>query len=122
MLIAQFGTCPQEARAMAKPGQPATDAGFGLEEKHLWGTLTTVGAAFDPDCQRAQESGNVSGGQVFVGRTTLPGRYLGYYQNVADAVRGRADVLVTPEIARDGLRVIELARRSHDEGRTVSWS
>lgn len=38
------------------------------------------------------------------------------------AVRGEAEVLVEPETARDGLRVIELERQSHNEGHTVPWS
>ena len=53
---------------------------------------------------------------------TLPGYYCGYYENVVDAIRGRAEVEVKPEEARDGLRVIELARESYEKGCTVAWS
>jgi len=53
---------------------------------------------------------------------SMPGWYRGYYENVADAIRGRADIMVDPQTARDGLRVIELARESHEKGYTMPWS
>lgn len=113
----QFGTDPQEARAMASPGQPATDPSFGLEDESIWGTLSTT-APFD---EAHQVLDPASG--LYVGRyPSLPGWYRGYYENVAAAVRGEAEVFVRPESVRDGLRVIELARQSHVEGRTVSWA
>jgi predicted dehydrogenase len=61
--------------------------------------------------------------QKYIGKyPSLPGWYRGYYENVADAIRGRAEINVTPETARDGLRVIELARESHVKGSTIPWS
>ncbi|KAK0751632.1 oxidoreductase [Schizothecium vesticola] len=113
----KFGTDPQEARAIAAPGQPATDPSFGLEDESIWGTLSTT-SPFD---EAHQVLDPASG--LYVGRfPSLPGWYRGYYENVAAAVRGEAEVFVRPETARDGLRVIELARQSHAEGRTVSWA
>lgn len=53
---------------------------------------------------------------------SFQGRYRGYYENVAAAILGREEVYVKPETARDGLRVIELARESHEKGCTVAWS
>jgi predicted dehydrogenase len=53
---------------------------------------------------------------------SLPGSYRAYYENVVDAIRGREKIMVDPQTARDGLRVIELARESHEKGRTVPWS
>ncbi|KAL1868439.1 hypothetical protein VTK73DRAFT_3647 [Phialemonium thermophilum] len=128
----KFGTCPQEARAIASPGQPAVDPNFGVEDPRIWGTLTTVGPApFDASAQAPVDATppiatSVVGGQVFAGRyPSLPGWYRGYYENVADVVRGRRpreELAVQPQTARDGLRVIELARESHRTGRTVPWS
>jgi len=113
----QFGTDPQEGQAIAAPGQPATSLGFGVEDERIWGTLTTTtefdakSQRFDQDCKK------------YIGRyPSLPGWYRGYYDNVAAAIRGREEVFVKPETARDGLRIIELARESHEEGRTVAWS
>lgn len=116
----KFGTDPQEARAVAAPGQPATDPRFGVEDERLWGELTTKHqeAPFDPRCQTWDPDAG-----LYVGRyPSLPGSYRGYYENVVDAIRGRAELGVRPETARDGLRVIELARQSHEEGITVPWS
>jgi len=41
---------------------------------------------------------------------------------VVAAIRGTAEVVVKPETARDGLRIIELARESHEKKITVPWS
>lgn len=113
----QFGTCPQEAKAIAAPGQPASDPNYGVEDERIWGTLTTIDE-FDPASQKLDDDT-----KQYVGKyPSLPGWYRGYYENVVDAIRGRAEVCVKPETARDGLRVIELARESHITGTTVQWS
>lgn len=113
----KFGSCPQEAKAIAAPGQPAVESGFGVEDERIWGTLTTT-QEFDTESQKLDE-----GSGLYVGRyPSLPGWYRGYYENVVDAIRGKAEICVTPETARDGLRVIELARESHEKGCTIPWS
>lgn len=53
---------------------------------------------------------------------TVAGRWRGFYENLADAVGGKAELAVKADESRDGLRVIELARQSHEEGRTVPFS
>lgn len=108
---------PQEARTIAAPGKPADDPDFGKEDEHAWGTLTTT-TAFSGAQQGLDEATGLHVGKY----PSLPGSYKEYYENVVDAVRGKAEVKVTPEIARDGLKVIEFARQSHEEGRTISWS
>ncbi|OAA65852.1 NAD(P)-binding domain protein [Niveomyces insectorum RCEF 264] len=113
-----FGTCPQEARAMAAPGQPADDPSFGVEDAAIWGTLTTKDRAFDPAVQTLDAATGYYAGSY----PSLPGSYRGYYENLAAAIRGTAEIAVTPESSRDGIRLIELARRSHDTGATVPWS
>jgi len=45
----------------------------------------------------------------------------GYYEDVVKAVRG-GEVAVDPRDSRDGIRVMELARVSHEKGETVPWS
>ncbi|KAK1757825.1 hypothetical protein QBC47DRAFT_377055 [Echria macrotheca] len=113
----KFGSDPQEARALASPCHPASDPGYGLEPQEIWGTLTTTDE-FDPDHQVLDEASG-----LYVGKfPSLPGWYRGYYENVVRAIRGEEEVYVRPEESRDGLRVIELARQSFDEGRTVAWS
>ena len=49
----------------------------------------------------------------------LPGRWLGYYEAMAAAVRDEGPVPVDPADARAGLRLIEAARASAAEGRTI---
>jgi scyllo-inositol 2-dehydrogenase (NADP+) len=49
----------------------------------------------------------------------MPGAYETFYRDAAAAVRGVGDVPVTAEDSRDTIRVIELARRSSEQGRAV---
>jgi predicted dehydrogenase len=53
---------------------------------------------------------------------SLPGWYRGYYENLVEAIRGIAKPDVDPATARDGIRIIELARESHTKGATVPFS
>jgi scyllo-inositol 2-dehydrogenase (NADP+) len=50
----------------------------------------------------------------------VPGNYAAFYAGVAAAIRGTAPVPVRPEAARDVVAMIELARRSAFEGRTLA--
>lgn len=98
----KYGLDPQEDSL--KQGLSPTIANWGREPQTEWGRLNTEinGLHFD--------------GQV----ETLPGNYLAYYQNVSDAISGQAALSVTPEAARDTIRLIEMARQSQVEGRTVA--
>jgi len=110
----KFGTDAQEAHAIA--GMPATDPKFGVEDDMLHGLLSTT-EEFDGSCQTHDASGK------YIGRyPTIKGRYLGFYENLVDAVERRADIQVKPEQSRDGIRVIELARESQQKGCTVLWT
>ncbi|KAK0630242.1 hypothetical protein B0T17DRAFT_527968 [Bombardia bombarda] len=116
IIVHQFGTCPQENKAIAAPGKPATDPDYGLESEDIWGTLTTT-AEFDGSSQKFDE-----GSQKYIGKyPSLRGWYRGYYENVAAAINGTGAVSVQPETARDGLKIIEMAKESHETGRTVAW-
>lgn len=112
----QFGKCPQEARAIAEPGKPANDPNYGVEDESIWGTLTTT-KEFDPKVQKLDESS----GKYIGTYPSLPGWYRGYYENIVDAIRGKAKVNVTPEEATMGLKIIELARQSHEQHRTMPF-
>ena len=50
----------------------------------------------------------------------VAGRYAYYYQNVADGIRGRAELEVEPEKGRDTIRIIELAIQSNEQKRTLA--
>ena len=50
---------------------------------------------------------------------TLRGDYRGFYENVRDAVEGKAELMVKPEQAWRTTRLIELARESSGQGRRL---
>jgi len=100
----KYGLDPQEEAL--KRGRTPADPGWGAEPEERWGTLDAE-----------------AGGLHLKGRVeTLAGRYQDYYQNIADAINGRAELAVKPEEAKDTVRIIELAFRSSAERRTVEFS
>ena len=106
--------CAQEDSHFS--GMKPTDPGFGVESKAVWGTLTTY-KEFDPKIQTYDESS-----KKFTGKyPTTPGRWTGIYQNVAQAIQGMAELEVKPTQSRDVLRILELARESHETGKTIPW-
>jgi len=100
----KHGLDPQEDAL--KRGQRPTSEGWGKEPEELWGTInTTVGGI--------HLRGKVE---------TFAGRYTDYYQNIADAIRGRAELSVKPEEAASTIRVIELALESSARKCVVPFS
>lgn len=98
----KFGDDPQEA-ALKAGGSPTNGADWGVEPPDLWGTLNID-----------------SGGLHFQGRVeTLPGSYQNYYQNMADSIVGRSNLVVKPEQARMAIQLIELGLQSSRERRTI---
>ena len=49
------------------------------------------------------------------------GDYRGYYENVRDAILGKAALVVTPQAALRVMRVLELAVQSSQERRVVEF-
>ncbi|KAF5987509.1 dehydrogenase [Fusarium bulbicola] len=98
-------------------GLKPLDEGFGVESDELRGILTTY-EEFDGNVQKYDHAI-----KKYTGRyPSFAGRWMGLYENVADAINGKAELEVKPTQSRDGLRVIELARKSHQKGSTVPWS
>lgn len=93
----KYGLDPQE-EILKNGGEPNTP-GFGRDPRD--GTLTIDGAP------RAMP--------------TELGGYIEFYRRVADAIRDGAPPPVDPGDAREGLRLIELARQSALEGRTLPF-
>ncbi len=91
----KWGLDPQEAAL--KQGARFTDSGFGEEPTHAWGLFTAPGAA--PETV-----------------PTLPGNYRHYYENVRDAILGKAPLAVTVEAAWSVACIMELARESSRTG------
>ncbi len=98
----KWGLDPQEADL--KAGKYPDEPGWGEEPKKLWGKLNT----------------NMNG-LHFTGRIkTTPGNYLSYYDNIQDAIRNGAPLMVKPEQSLDLMRIIEGAIESNRTGNTVS--
>ncbi|GAA3176577.1 MULTISPECIES: Gfo/Idh/MocA family oxidoreductase [Streptomyces] len=100
----KYGLDPQEAalRAGERPG--AEGVAWGVEPESAWGRLG------------AGESPQTGGGTPV---PTLPGDYPAYYAAVARALREGGRPPVTATEAAAALRVLEAAKRSAAEGRTV---
>jgi scyllo-inositol 2-dehydrogenase (NADP+) len=93
---------PQESNL--RRGYIPTDAAWGAEPEENWGllTLSENGAL----TQRRVSSANCD--------------YRDFCANLRDAILGKAALAVTPEWALDVMRLLELARQSSDERRTIS--
>jgi predicted dehydrogenase len=89
-----------ELKAGRKPG----DDGFGVEPAGKHGTLTVM------------ENGKPS---TKTCPTVEPLTYGIFYQQLAKALAGEGDVPVKPEGSAEVIRLIELARQSSVEGRTL---
>ena len=100
----KYGMDPQEDGL--KRGQvPSETPGWGEDPEERWGVLNT----------------QLAGLHVRANVETLPGDYPGYYQNVADAIHGRAPLDVTAESACAVMRVIELAIESSREKMALAY-
>ncbi len=97
----KYGLDPQEDAL--KAGQLPNDPEWGHENEAMYGELT-------------MSVGNLAvKGKV----PTLPGHYEAFYEGVAQAIIHGTQVPVSPEDARNTIWVIETARRSHEEQRTL---
>jgi len=92
---------PQEERL--KGGETAGADGWGEEPPERWGVLTRC-----------------AGGEVVTNPVpTAAGDYRGYYENIREAVHGRATLAVTAQQALDVVRLLELAQESSRQKRTL---
>lgn len=100
----KYGVDPQEEAL--KRGRSPREPEWGMEPEAQWGILNTQ-----------------IGGLHFQGKIeTSQGCYSAYYENVYQAIRGEAELMVKPEEARNTIRLIELAVQSNAEQRTVAFS
>ncbi|KAK1855320.1 nad binding rossmann fold-containing protein [Colletotrichum chrysophilum] len=110
----QRSTCPQEEQIAE--GRKPLEPGFGEEPAELRGILTTY-KEFDGTVQKYDEAT-----KKYTGRyPSITGRWLGIYENLADAINGKAELEVKATQSRDAIRIIELARESHNTGTTILW-
>jgi scyllo-inositol 2-dehydrogenase (NADP+) len=110
----KFGLDPQED-ALKRGERPKLAQDWGREPASAWGTLT-LGPVGVPT-GRGIPAHAVEERKI----PTDPGDYRGYYENVRDAILGKAPLAVTPAAALRTMRVIELAQQSSRERRVVSF-
>ncbi len=96
----KYGLDPQE-EALIAGSKPGGDD-WGREDESLAGTLTMANG----DSEKIP---------------SLKGDYRKYYENVRDAILGKASPAVTPEHGLDVMMALELAAQSSREGRRVPW-
>lgn len=97
----KYGGDPQEE--LMKAGmKPADTPNWGVEPEQQWGKLNTI----DKEVIIPSEAGS----------------YISFYENVYKCIIGKESLIVTPQQARDVIKVIELAIRSNEEKRTLSYS
>ncbi|HXE35233.1 MAG TPA: oxidoreductase [Verrucomicrobiae bacterium] len=93
---------PQESNL--RRGYIPPDTAWGAEPEENWGVLTL------------SENGTFTERRV----PSAPCDYRDFYANLRDAVLGKAKLAVSPDWALDVMRLLELARQSSQERRTVS--
>ncbi len=105
----KWGLDPQEAALVGGAQVPdqGSPNGWLQEPESAWGKLTIALDLAVPE--RLVES------QV----KTEVGDYRGFYANVRDAIIGRAPLALTAEDGYRVIRMLELARQSSSEGRTL---
>ena len=98
----KYGLDVQEA--MLDAGSIPQGDDWGREPENIWGTINTE-----------------YNGMKIIGKIeSESGDYREYFENLRDAIRGKAEIAVTPEEARNVIRIIELAFRSSAEKRTIT--
>jgi scyllo-inositol 2-dehydrogenase (NADP+) len=100
----KYGLDPQEEAL--KSGATPLKPNWGKEPESLWGKLNT----------------HIDGQRVEKQVETVAGCYSAFYQNMVDAIAGRAKVAVKPEQAVNTIRIIELAIKSNEQKRTMPVS
>jgi scyllo-inositol 2-dehydrogenase (NADP+) len=104
----KYGLDPQEPALVGGAKVPRMGEGEWLAEaESAWGTLTVAPVPADPATL------------VRTKVKTELGDYRGYYANVRDAINGAAKLAVTPEDGYRTVRLLEMARESWAEGRTL---
>lgn len=99
----KYGIDQQED--MLRAGRFPDEAGWGLEPEQQWGSLYTM------------ENGTEKHEVI----ESLPGTYMNFFNNVHDAIRGDAELIVKPEQGYYVIRILELAQESDASRRSVPF-
>lgn len=104
----KYGLDPQEPALAGGAKVPRMGEGEWLQEAaEKWGVLTVAPDPNEPDVL------------IQTPVKTAVGDYRLYYANVRDAIAGQAELVVKPEDAYRVIRLLEMARESSSEGRTL---
>lgn len=101
----KYGMDVQE-EALKVGKTPANTPDWGEEPESQWGRLFSEHEGLQIDATVRSERGS----------------FQDFFINVQQAIRGEAALSVTPEQARDTIRIIELALQSSREQRTIPYS
>ena len=99
--IASSGIDPQE-QALKEKKIPGS-SGWGMLDKEFWAKINTT----------------IHGLHVEGRIETIPGNYLGFYQNLYEVIREGKPMAVKPEQARDVILLIEAAYASNNQRKTI---
>lgn len=97
----KWGIDPQEG--LLKAGHLPNEEDWGAEPAELWGTMV-----YEDDEEDVEELVE-----------TIPGDYKIFYNNLFEAIRNGANLLVKPEEAIDVLNILEACLLSNREKRTI---
>jgi len=97
----KYGIDPQEEplRNGVMPG----GEGWGVDKQENWGLITI-------DYEDEDYDGRIE---------TLPGNYMGFYNNVYDVLTNNKEIAVKPEEARNVIKIIEMAFESSKTGKII---
>ncbi|MCK5135035.1 MAG: Gfo/Idh/MocA family oxidoreductase [Bacteroidales bacterium] len=98
----KWGNDPQEEAL--KSGKFPDSKAWGEEPESAWGKINS----------------NFNGNRLEGAYPTQPGNYMVFYDNVYEAIRLGSPLQVTPEQARDVIRIIEAAYESSQQGKVVN--
>jgi scyllo-inositol 2-dehydrogenase (NADP+) len=106
----KYGLDPQEPALVAGAKVPliGDPAPWLPEAQQHWGTLTVAPILADP------------GTLVVQPVPTIPGDYRHFYANLRDTINGTAELAIPSAAGYLAVRLLELARQSSQEGRTIA--
>lgn len=96
----KYGVDVQE-EALKNGQKPEDLPNWGKEPEKIWGKLNTIDREYKIESEQ--------------------GDYRKLYQNVYAAITGQDDLIITPEEARDVIKIIELAEQSSIEKRVLPF-
>ena len=95
-----------QEEALKAGAKPSLIPRWGIEPEEIWGTINST----------------INGIHIRGAVESERGNYVDYYQNIYDVITKNALLLVTPEEARNVIRIIELAILSNQEKRTIDFT